>query len=141
MAVVLAIAFRGIGTALGVGLVWILALENTVNGLSFLLEVGPVQKVLLGPSAGSLAAALGATTQDNGGTPGVVVTASPPGRLSRSRRLHRGFRRTLDSRHHPARPDLTVGPPPRLGTSSLVSLRDSRIRVPEPACTEWRGGG
>ncbi len=73
----LAIAFRGIGTALGVGLVWLLALENTVNGLSFLLEVGPMQKVLLGPSAGSLAAALGTTTQDNGGTPGVVATASP----------------------------------------------------------------
>jgi len=73
----LAMIFRGTGTALGVGLVWLLALENAVNGLSFLLDVTPVQKVLLGPNAGSLAAALGASTQDDGGTPGVVATSGP----------------------------------------------------------------
>lgn len=73
----LAMALRSTGAALAVGLVWLLALENAVNGLSFLLNVTPVQKVLLGPNAGSLAAALGATTQDDGGTPGVVATAGP----------------------------------------------------------------
>lgn len=73
----LAIAFRSTGTALAVGLVWLLALENAVNGLSFLLDVTAVQKVLLGPNAGSLAAALGASTQDDGGTPGVVATSTP----------------------------------------------------------------
>jgi len=73
----LAVAFRGTGTALGVGLVWLLALESAVNGLSSLLDVRPVQLVLLGPNAGSLAAALGAQTQQQGGTPGVVATASP----------------------------------------------------------------
>lgn len=73
----LAMLFRGTGTALGVGLVWLLALENAVNGLSFLLNVTPVQKVLLGPNAGSLAVALGATPQEDGGTPGVVATSGP----------------------------------------------------------------
>lgn len=73
----LGMVFRGTGTALGVGLVWLLALESAVNGLSFLLDVAPVQKVLLGPNAGSLAVALGATPQEEGGTPGVVATSGP----------------------------------------------------------------
>jgi len=37
-----------------------------------------VQKLLLGPASGSLAAALGATELANGGTPGVVAAMSVP---------------------------------------------------------------
>ncbi|MBY8872555.1 ABC transporter permease subunit [Micromonospora sp. PLK6-60] len=74
----LAIAFRGAATAIAVGLVWTLLVENAVSGLALVLKpLGLVQKVLLAPSAGSLAGALGARSQFEGGTPGVIESSGP----------------------------------------------------------------
>lgn len=72
----LATLFRSTATAIAVGLVWTLVIENAVTGLAQVLapfEV--VQKVLLTPSAGALAGALGAPSQFEGGTPGVMESA------------------------------------------------------------------
>lgn len=44
-------------------------------------SLGFVQKILLGPSGGSLAYALGATPMTQGGTPGVVDAHGVPGAL------------------------------------------------------------
>jgi ABC-2 type transport system permease protein len=74
----LAILFRGTGTAIGVGLVWLLGLENAVSQIAGLLSgFRWLQRLLIGPSAGSLASALGASTQSHGGTPGVVASSPP----------------------------------------------------------------
>ncbi len=74
----LATLFRGTGAAIGVGLVWLLALENAVAQLTGLVPaLDWVQRLLIGPSAGSLAAALGSERQSDGGVPG-VVSVSPP---------------------------------------------------------------
>jgi len=73
----LAILFRSTATGVALGLIWTLVIENAVSGLALMLapfEV--VQKVLLGPSAGALAGALGAPSQFDGGTPGVMESAS-----------------------------------------------------------------
>ncbi|WP_052744811.1 ABC transporter permease subunit [Micromonospora sp. HK10] len=73
----LAIAFRGATTAIAVGLVWTLVLENAVSALALALSpLTVVQKVLLAPSSGALAGALGARSQFDGGTPGVLESAS-----------------------------------------------------------------
>ncbi|PZH16290.1 ABC transporter permease [Streptomyces sp. NTH33] len=74
----LAVLFRNTGAAIGVGLVWLLALENLVSGVvGTLPALEAVQRVLLGANGGSLAAALGSSTQDAGGTPGVVAVSGP----------------------------------------------------------------
>ena len=66
---------RGPALAVGLGLVWSLVIENLLRGVAGLL--GPVEavtNVLPGTAAGSLAGALGASTQaDPNGTPGVTT--------------------------------------------------------------------
>lgn len=75
----LAILTRSLSLSLSIGLLWVLAFESIVSGL---VQLWPplvfVQKLLLGPASGSLAAALGATELANGGTPGVVAAMSVP---------------------------------------------------------------
>ncbi|MGC4746659.1 ABC transporter permease subunit [Micromonospora sp. DT201] len=74
----LAIAFRSTATAIAVGLVWTLVLENAISGLALVLNpLELVQKLLLAPSSGALAGALGARSQFEGGTPGVIESAGP----------------------------------------------------------------
>lgn len=73
----LAAVFRSSATAIAVGLVWTLVIENAVSGLALVLapfEV--VRKLLLAPSSGALAGALGARSQFEGGTPGVVEASN-----------------------------------------------------------------
>lgn len=69
LGVFLAVAFRGIALPIGLGLVWLLAVQNLLAAVAApLLDwVAESQKVLPGPNAGSLVAALGAPQ----GTPGV----------------------------------------------------------------------
>jgi len=64
----LAIALRGVALPIGLGLVWLLAVQNLLAGIAApLLDwVARAQEFLPGPNAGSLAAALGAAD-----TPGV----------------------------------------------------------------------
>jgi ABC-type transport system involved in multi-copper enzyme maturation permease subunit len=64
----LAIALRGVALPIGLGLVWLLAVQNLLAAIAApLLDwVARAQEYLPGPNAGSLAAALGA-----GDTPGV----------------------------------------------------------------------
>ncbi|HZE39182.1 MAG TPA: ABC transporter permease [Stackebrandtia sp.] len=59
--VVLAIATRGVAIPIGVGLVWMLGVQNLLAGIAApLLDwVADLQKWLPGPNAGSLAGALG----------------------------------------------------------------------------------
>ncbi|MET8094077.1 ABC transporter permease subunit [Micromonospora sp. NPDC005220] len=72
----LAIAFRSTATAIAVGLVWTLIVENAVSGLATVVTVpGVLQKLLLSPSSGALAGALGARSQFDGGTPGVIESS------------------------------------------------------------------
>ena len=74
----LAALFRGTGAAIGVGLVWLLALENTVSQLAGMIPAFAwIRRLLIGPSAGSLAAALGSAPQNDGGTPGIIALSSP----------------------------------------------------------------
>jgi ABC-type transport system involved in multi-copper enzyme maturation permease subunit len=73
----LAIAFRSTATAISVGLLWTMLLENAVSALALVLDPFVwLQKVLLAPSSGALAGALGARSQFDGGTPGVVESAT-----------------------------------------------------------------
>ena len=67
----LAIALRGVALPIGLGLVWMLAVQNllAVIAAPLLDWVAEAQKGLPGPNAGSLVAALGAT----GDTPGVAA--------------------------------------------------------------------
>jgi ABC-2 type transport system permease protein len=72
----LAVVFRSTATAIAVGLVWTLVIENAVSGLALVLapfEV--VQRMLLAPSSGALAGSLGARSQFDGGTPGVIAAS------------------------------------------------------------------
>lgn len=79
----LAVVLRGTSTALAVGLVWTLGLENAVSGLATLFTpLEPVRNVLLGPASGSLVAALGAPVQGQGGTPGVVAHLDAPAAIA-----------------------------------------------------------
>ncbi|MDQ2956729.1 MAG: ABC transporter permease subunit [Actinomycetota bacterium] len=72
----LAVLFRNTGAAIGVGLIWLLALENLVSGIAGTLPaLKVVQRLLIGPSGGSLATSLGSATQSNGGVPGVVAVS------------------------------------------------------------------
>ncbi|CAL9331897.1 hypothetical protein SUDANB58_00086 [Streptomyces sp. enrichment culture] len=70
LGVLLATALRGVALPIGIGLVWLLAVQNLVAGVAApLLDwVADVQTWLPGPNAGSLVASLGADPA----TPGVV---------------------------------------------------------------------
>jgi hypothetical protein len=69
---------RGPALAVGLGLVWVLAVENLLRGVGSIWS--PMQRVtdvLPGTAAGSLAGAVGATpVSEPGGTPGVLTTLS-----------------------------------------------------------------
>jgi hypothetical protein len=71
---------RGPALAVGLGLLWALVVENLLRGVGALL--GPIEAItnwLPGTAAGSLAAAIGAATQNqSNGTPGVVAVLSGP---------------------------------------------------------------
>lgn len=69
---------RSPALAVGLGVVWLLAVENLLRGAATLLDwLQPVTDVLPGTAAGSIAGALGATpVSEPGGTPGVVTTLS-----------------------------------------------------------------
>jgi ABC-2 type transport system permease protein len=82
--VVLAVLLRGVALALGLGLVWLLVVQNLLAALAApLLDwVAQAQKGLPGPNAGSLAAALGSAPDApgvaalvGGGQAGLVVAA------------------------------------------------------------------
>lgn len=77
---VLGTLFRSTSLAVGLGLVWALAIENLVRGFAGLLGfLDVLQRGLPGTNAGSLVAALGAATLDQtGGTPGVTAVVSGP---------------------------------------------------------------
>ncbi|MEU3270131.1 ABC transporter permease [Saccharomonospora sp. NPDC006951] len=80
LGVVLAIGFRGVALPIGLGLVWLLAVQNllAVVAAPLLDWVADLQLGLPGPNAGSLVAALGAPP----GTPGVdALTAAPQATL------------------------------------------------------------
>jgi ABC-2 type transport system permease protein len=74
----LGVVARGPALSVGLGLVWVLVVENLLRGVAELL--GPVEAVtgvLPGTAAGSLAGALGAAGPGSGGpngTPGVLTT-------------------------------------------------------------------
>jgi ABC-2 type transport system permease protein len=70
--------FRSTSLAVGLGLVWALAVENLVRGFAGLLDFfDAFQKGLPGVNAGSLVASLGAAPPDQaGGTPGVTAVVS-----------------------------------------------------------------
>jgi ABC-2 type transport system permease protein len=76
----LGIVFRSTSLAVGLGLVWALAVENLVRGFAGVLGfLDAFQRGLPGVNAGSLVAALGAATLDQpGGTPGVTAVVSGP---------------------------------------------------------------
>ncbi|MEQ4302363.1 ABC transporter permease subunit [Plantactinospora sp. B6F1] len=67
--VLLAVLLRGVALPIGLGLVWLLAVQNLLAAVAapILDWVAEMQKGLPGPNAGSLAAALGATAD----TPGI----------------------------------------------------------------------
>jgi ABC-2 type transport system permease protein len=66
---------RGPALAVGLGLVWLLVVENVLRGVGELLgSVEAVSNVLPGTAAGSLVGAIGALpTSDPNGTPGVMT--------------------------------------------------------------------
>jgi ABC-type transport system involved in multi-copper enzyme maturation permease subunit len=70
----LGILVRGTALAVGIGLVWALAVENLLRIFGSIVEVvDVVQRFLPGTNAGALAAALGVPVQGQpGGTPGVT---------------------------------------------------------------------
>jgi ABC-2 type transport system permease protein len=76
----LGVLFRSTSLAVGLGLVWALAIENLVRGFANLLGfLDAFQRGLPGVNAGSLVASLGAATVDqSGGTPGVTAVVSGP---------------------------------------------------------------
>jgi ABC-2 type transport system permease protein len=69
LGVVLAVALRGVALPIGLGLVWLMAVQNLLSAIAApLLDwVAALQEWLPGPNAGSLAAALGSAPD----TPGV----------------------------------------------------------------------
>ncbi|GLH96173.1 ABC transporter permease [Phytohabitans aurantiacus] len=70
LGVVLAVGLRGVAMPIGLGLVWLMAVQNLLTAVAApLLDwVAEAQKGLPGPNAGSLVAALGTSPQ----TPGVA---------------------------------------------------------------------
>ncbi|MEU6574774.1 hypothetical protein [Streptomyces sp. NPDC046805] len=78
LGILLAILLRGTGAAIGVGLLWLLAVENLVSGLAGTLPALKwLQRLLIGPSAGSLATALDPSGKPNTSIPGVVSVSGP----------------------------------------------------------------
>lgn len=74
----LAVLFRGTGAAIGVGLVWLLAVENLVSGVVGMVPgLKALQKLLIGPNGGSLAAALAPPGAAPSSVPGVVSVSGP----------------------------------------------------------------
>jgi ABC-2 type transport system permease protein len=74
----LAVLLRGPGAAIGVGLLWLLALETLVSGLaSTLPALKAVQRLLIGPSGGSLATALAPGNHVDNAAPGLVSVSGP----------------------------------------------------------------
>ncbi len=75
---VLGILFRSTSLAIGLGLVWALAVENLIRGFASLLGfLDVLQRGMPGTNAGSLVASLGAPTLDQpGGTPGVTAVVT-----------------------------------------------------------------
>jgi ABC-type transport system involved in multi-copper enzyme maturation permease subunit len=71
---------RGPALSVGLGLVWALAIENLLRGVSGLLDwLQPITDHLPGTAAGSLAAAVGAVPVSRpNGTPGVVESLTGP---------------------------------------------------------------
>jgi ABC-2 type transport system permease protein len=72
--------FRSTSLAVGLGLVWVLAVENLVRGFAGVLGLlDGLQRGFPGVNAGSLVASVGAATMDQpGGTPGVAAVVSGP---------------------------------------------------------------
>jgi ABC-2 type transport system permease protein len=74
----LAVLLRGPGAAIGVGLLWLLAVEELVSGLSGALPaLRAVQRLLIGPSGGSLATALAPAHHVDNSAPGLVSVSGP----------------------------------------------------------------
>jgi ABC-type transport system involved in multi-copper enzyme maturation permease subunit len=73
LGVALAIAMRAVALPVGIGLVWMLAIQNLITALAapMLSWVDAAQRWLPGPAAGSLAAALGVDQS----TPGIAELA------------------------------------------------------------------
>lgn len=69
LGVLLGIGLRSVALPIGLGLVWLLAVQNLLAAIAAPMVpfIADLQKYLPGPNAGALAAALGAST----GTPGV----------------------------------------------------------------------
>src|SRR5688500_15416719 len=74
LGVVLAVALRGVALPIGLGLVWLMAVQNLLSAIAApLLDwVATLQQWLPGPNAGSLASALGSSPD----TPGVETLVS-----------------------------------------------------------------
>lgn len=70
--VLLASLLRGTALPIGLGVVWALAVENLLRSGVSIPVVGTLQQYTPGSAGGSLVAALGATTQNAGGTPGIT---------------------------------------------------------------------
>jgi hypothetical protein len=70
----LGILVRGTALGVGIGLVWMLAVENLLRIFGSIVEAADVaQRLLPGTNAGALVAALGVPVQGQpGGTPGVT---------------------------------------------------------------------
>lgn len=74
----LSVLFRGPGAAIGVGLVWLLAVESLISGLAGTLPaLKGVQRALIGPNGGSLATALAPGHNLDSSTPGLVSISGP----------------------------------------------------------------
>jgi hypothetical protein len=71
----LAVWLRAVALPVGIGLVWLLAVQNLISGVAApLLDwIDTLQRFLPGGAAGSLVAALGARAN----TPGVAALAGP----------------------------------------------------------------
>jgi ABC-type transport system involved in multi-copper enzyme maturation permease subunit len=79
LGIFLSTLLRGTGAAIGVGLLWLLAVENLVSGLAGTLPaLKVVQELLIGPSAGSLATALDPSGTPDTSVPGVVSVSGAP---------------------------------------------------------------
>ncbi len=73
LGVCLAIVFRGLALSIGLGLVWILAVENLVRYTGTLIDaVGQAEKYMPGTDAGSVVASLGAASAVQTGVGAVV---------------------------------------------------------------------
>jgi ABC-2 type transport system permease protein len=73
LGVCLAIVLRGMALPIGLGLVWILAVENLIRFTAPLIDaIGQVEKFMPGADAGSLVAAMGGAASSSTGVAAVV---------------------------------------------------------------------